>query len=186
VRGGGGEPVFIEFLQLISVWAIPAMVLGIPAYGLWRGVKVYEVFVEGAEEGLRLAFRITPFLLGILVALGVFRDTGAMHLLLSGFTPLTSWLGVPPEVLPMLLIRPLSGGASLGLATEIMKTHGPDSFVGLLASTIQGSTDTTLYVLTVYFGSVGVTRVRWALPVGLAADVAGFFGAVYFCYRLFG
>lgn len=175
-----------EFLQLVSEWSIPAMLFVIPAYGLWRRVDVFEAFVEGAEEGFQLALKIAPFLIGILTALAVFRASGAMDLLLAAVTPLTGAMGIPRDVVPLLFIRPLSGGASLGLVSELMQVHGPDSFIGMLASTIQGSTDTTFYILTVYFGSVGVTRPRYALGVGLLADLTGFLAAFWICSRAFG
>lgn len=175
-----------ELLQLASQWAVPVMLLVIPAYGLYKRVDVFEAFIEGAEEGFRLALRIAPFLIGILTALAVFRESGAMDLLLAAVSPLTSAMGIPREVVPLLFIRPLSGGASLGIVSELMQVHGADSFIGLLASTIQGSTDTTFYILTVYFGSVGVTRPRHALPVGLLADLTGFLAAFWVCSRVFG
>lgn len=165
-------------LSAISTWAIPFLLAFIPIYGWLRGVPVYEAFVEGAEEGVRLTAKLAPFLIAILVALGIFRDSGAMGALIQAVGPYLSPLGVPPEVVPLMVTRPLSGGGALGVTAELLKTHGPDSWVGLLASTIQGSTDTTFYVLSVYFGSIGIRQARWALPVGLIGDAAAFVGAL--------
>ncbi|MGE5590535.1 MAG: spore maturation protein [Bacillota bacterium] len=166
-------------VENLSRWIIPALVLIIPAYGYLRGVKVYEAFIEGAEEGLRMVVRIAPYMLAILVALGLFKVSGSMDLLVAGLRPGLTLLGIPPEVVPLLVTRPLSGGASLGVLAEILRVQGPDSFVGRLASIMQGSTDTTFYVLAVYFGSVGIRKTRYALTLGLMADLAGFLAAIW-------
>jgi len=175
----------ISTMDAISRWAIPAIVLGIPLWGLIRGVRIYEAFVEGAKQGLATAVRITPYLIAMFVAVRVFRTAGGMDLLLRAATPLTKALGIPPEVVPLALIRPLSGSGSLSILGELLQTYGPDSLVGMTASAVQGSTETTLYVITVYFGAVGVTRARHALPIGLWSDLVGFLAAVYICSRLF-
>ncbi len=175
----------ISTMEAISRWAIPAIVLGIPLWGLIRGVRIYEAFVEGAKQGLATAVRITPYLIAMFVAVRVFRTAGGMDLLLRAATPLTKALGIPPEVVPLALIRPLSGSGSLSILGELLQTYGPDSLVGMTASAVQGSTETTLYVITVYFGAVGVTRARHALPIGLWSDLVGFLAAVYICSRLF-
>lgn len=169
----------IVLAERVARWVIPLLVLFIPLYGHLKGVKVYEAFIEGAEEGLRMVLRIAPYMLAILVALGLFRVSGAMGLLVAGLRPVLGALGVPTEVVPLLVTRPLSGGASLGVLAEILRTSGADSFVGRLASIMQGSTDTTFYVLAVYFGSVGIRRTRYALTLGLAADFAGFLAALW-------
>ena len=176
----------IDLLEAISRWAIPVIVLGIPLWGLVRGVRVYETFVEGAKQGMAAAVRITPYLIAMFVAIRVFRVAGGMALLLKAVTPFTDMLGIPPEVVPMALIRPLSGSGALSMLGELLHTYGPDSLVGLTASTIQGSTETTLDVITVYFGAVGVTRARHSLPVGLWSDLVGFLAAVFICNWLFG
>ena len=175
----------ISTMEAISRWAIPAIVLGIPLWGLIRGVRIYEAFVEGAKQGLATAVRIAPYLIAMFVAVRVFRTAGGMDLLLRAATPLTKALGIPPEVVPLALIRPLSGSGSLSILGELLQTYGPDSFVGMTASAVQGSTETTLYVITVYFGAVGVTRARHALPIGLWSDLVGFLAAVYIRSRLF-
>ncbi|MCL4705431.1 spore maturation protein [bacterium] len=177
---------FRAALELVSTWAIPALLFVIPVVGFFKKVKVYECFVEGAKEGFNVAIRIIPFLVAILFAIGMFRASGAMDLFVQIISPLTNLIGMPAEALPLALMRPLSGSGSLGLATEIMKTHGPDSFLGRLVSTMYGSTETTFYVLAVYFGAVGVKKIRHALAVGLIADVAGLIAAVFICRLIFG
>jgi len=169
----------------VSAWAIPLLLVGIVAAGLARRVRVYEVFVEGAREGFDVAVRIIPYLVAILVAAGMFRASGAMDALVRALAPLTERLGMPAEALPPALLRPLSGSGTLGLVSELMKAHGPDSFVGRLASTIYGSSETTFYVLAVYFGAVGVRRTRHAVLAGLLGDLAGAVAAVLVCRLLF-
>lgn len=176
----------LEVLEAVSRWAIPGLLIAIPTYGLMKGVAVYESFVEGAKEGFTTAVRIIPYLVAMFVAIQIFRQSGAMDRLITLFNPITSRLNIPGEVVPLGLIRPLSGSGALGMLANILKTYGPDSFIGRLASTIQGSTETTFYVLTVYFGSVGIRRIRHSMIAGLAADLAGFLTAVYICYRVFG
>lgn len=166
-----------EVLSAVSTWAIPFLLAFIPIYGIARGVPVYEAFIEGAEEGVRLSVRLAPYLLAILVGLGVFRDTGGLGLIVAGLTPMLQPLGLPAEIIPLIVTRPLSGSGALGITADLIRTHGPDSGIGTLASIMQGSTDTTFYVLSIYFGSVGVRHPRWALPVGLAGDVTAFLTA---------
>ena len=171
-------------IQTLSQWAIPLLLLLIPTIGLIRGVKVYETFVSGAEEGFQTAIKIIPFLVGMLVAINVFRVSGAFAVLAKIISPITTLLRIPPDVIPLGVMRPLSGSGALGLATEIINTYGPDSFLGNLASTMQGSTDTTFYVLTIYFGSVGIKKYRHALWVGLSADITTFLASVVICNLL--
>lgn len=174
------------FIKLISTWAIPFMLLVIPLYALFKKVPVYESFVEGAEEGLTTAFKIVPFLVGMLVAISVFRASGAMDIICRLMAPVLNPLGVPPEIMPLALMRPLSGSGVMAMASELMKAQGADSFLGRLASTLQGSTDTTFFILTVYFGSVGVKKYRYSILIGLLADVSGLIASIYICNRLFG
>jgi len=175
-----------NIIEAVSVWAIPFLLLFIPIVGLIRKVKVYENFVEGAKEGFQVATRIIPFLVAILVAIGMFRASGAMDIFVALISPITNLIGMPAEVLPVALMRPLSGSGSMGLVTELMKTHGPDSFIGRLAATMYGSTETTFYVLAVYFGSVSISKTRHALPSGLMADFVGLLSAVLICRLVFG
>ncbi len=176
---------FSQLAGTVSTWLVPLLLLIIPALAAARRVRVYEAFVEGAREGFDVAVRIIPYLVAIMVAIGMFRASGAMELLATALAPVTDLLGMPAEVLPAALMRPLSGSGTLGVVSELMKTHGPDSFVGVLAGTLYGSTETTFYVLAVYFGAVGIRRTRHAVAAGLAGDVAGILAAVVVCRLLF-
>jgi spore maturation protein B len=173
-------------LELVSAWAIPALIAGIPALALARRVKVYPAFVEGAKEGFETAVRIIPPLVAILVALGMLRASGAMDAAARALAPLTDAAGIPASVVPMLLVRPLSGGGALGVVGDVLRAEGPDSYAGRLASVMAGSTETTFYVLAVYMGAVGITRYRHALPAALLADAVGFAAAVVSVRLLFG
>jgi spore maturation protein B len=173
-------------LNVISVIAIPGLIVVFLGWGFVKKVKVYEVFVEGAKDGFQTAVRIIPYLVAMLFAIGIFRASGAMDVLVAILSPVTSLVGMPAEALPMAFLRPLSGSGSLGLMTELMKTHGPDSFIGVMVSTMYGSSETTFYVLAVYFGSVNIKNTRHALPAGLVADVFGMIGALVVVRILFG
>ena len=176
---------FKNTIGIISKLAIPVLIILFVLYGLIKHVNVYESFVEGAKEGFNIAIKIIPYLVGMLVAIGIFRAGGAMDWLIYILKPVTSWIGMPAEALPVALMRPLSGSGSLALMTDVMKVHGPDSFIGILVSTIQGSTETTFYVLAVYFGAVNIKSTRHAVPVGLIADVAGILGALFIVRLIF-
>jgi spore maturation protein B len=165
-------------LDAVSLWAIPVLLVGIPAAGLLRGVKVYDVFIEGAKEGFDVAVKIIPFLVGILVAIGMFRGSGAMDLLMAGLRPLVGFTGFPAELLPLAILRSLTGSGSLAYATDLIKTNGPDSPIAHMAATLYGSSETTFYVLAVYFGAVGVRRTRHAVPAALVGDVVAAIAAV--------
>jgi spore maturation protein B len=178
--------VFRGVLEAVSVWAIPLVVAGVPLYALTRKVKVYPVFVEGAKEGFQVAVRVIPPLVAVVMALGMLRASGAMDGLAALLAPLTSRIGIPASVLPMVLVRPLSGGAALGVVADVLRSEGSDSYAGRLASVMAGSTETTFYVLAVYFGAVGVSRYRQALPAALLADLAGFAASVVAVRFLFG
>ncbi len=170
---------FVKIMEYMSVYAIPLIIVGFVAFGLRKRIKVYESFTEGAKEGFFTAVRIIPFLVAMLVAIGVFRASGAMDLLTKVLSPITNKIGMPGEVLPMALMRPLSGGGARGVMSDLITTHGPESLIGRMASVMMGSTETTFYVLAVYFGSVGIKKPRHALSVGLLADLAGLLTAVY-------
>ncbi len=176
---------FRSVINIISVLAIPLILLVFLSWGFFKKVKVYEVFVEGAKDGFNTAIRIIPYLVAMLVAIAIFRASGALELLTTVLAPVTSLIGMPPEALPMAFMRPLSGSGSLGLMTELMKVHGPDSFIGVLASTMYGSSETTFYVLAVYFGAVNIKNTRHAVPVGIIADVVGMLAAVWIVRVLF-
>jgi len=177
---------FAHIVSVISVIAIPALVLFIVVYGAAKKVKVYEVFVEGAKEGFNVGVRIIPYLVAMLVAIGVFRAGGAMDLLAGLLSPVTLLIGMPAETLPMALMRPLSGSGALGVLSETLSTHGPDSFIGRMASVMMGSGETTFYVLAVYFGSVAVTRARHAVPAGIIADLASILASVWLVNLIWG
>jgi len=176
---------FRALVNILSVVAIPLMIIVFLGWGMVKRVKVYEVFVEGAKDGFNVAVRIIPYLVAMLVGIGIFRASGAMDVMSAVLSPVTNLIGMPAETLPMALMRPLSGSGSLGIMTELMNVHGPDSFIGVLASTMYGSTETTFYVLAVYFGSVNIRNTRHALPAGLIADLFGMLGAVFIVRVLF-
>jgi spore maturation protein B len=172
-------------LDAISLWAIPVMLVGIPFVGLLRKVKVYDVFIEGATEGFDVAVRIIPFLVGILVAIGMFRGSGAMDLLVAALRPIATTTGFPAELVPLAVLRSLTGSGSLAFATDLIKTHGPDSVIGRMAATMYGSSETTFYVLAVYCGAIGVRRTRHAVPAALIGDVVAAVTAVAVCVWMF-
>ena len=181
-------PLTVTYGSSISPWIIPGLMVGLLGFGVLRKVRVYEVFVEGARDGFQVAIRIVPYLVAILVAVAMFRASGAMGLIVGPFGAVTSLVGLPADALPMALLRPLSGSGAYGVLASIINdpTVGPDSYSGYLVSTLQGSTETTFYVLAVYFGAVGIRRLRHALPVALTADAAGIAGAVIACLLLYG
>ena len=158
---------FVRIMQIFSIWLIPVLIFAILILAWRNKVKVYEAFIDGAKEGFSVAIKIIPYLVAVLVAIGMFRASGAMDIFVALFSPITNLIGMPAETLPVALMRPLSGSGALGLVTELMKQHGPDSFIGRVASTMWGSTETTFYVVAVYFGSVGVRRVRHSIAAGL-------------------
>ncbi|HKM40169.1 MAG TPA: nucleoside recognition domain-containing protein [bacterium] len=169
---------------MLSSWAtlsdnmVPVFIAAVLLIAKLKGVRIYEVFVAGAAEGFSLGVKMIPYLAAILAAVGVARSSGLLEFFLYPLQYPLSCCGFPSELLPMALIRPLSGSASFALMIDVLQTHGPDSTLGLIASSLQGATDTTFYILTVYFGSVGITRFRYALFVGLLADMVGMVVAV--------
>ena len=171
--------------EAISLWAIPVLLVGIPLIGMIRKVKVYDVFIEGAKEGFQVAVRIIPFLVGILVAIGMFRGSGAMDILTNALRPITTATGFPADLVPLAILRTLSGSGSLAFTTDLIKRFGPDSLIGRTAATMYGSSETLFYVLAVYFGSVGVKRTRHAIPAGLAGDFVAAIVAVAVCAWMF-
>jgi spore maturation protein B len=172
-------------LDAVSLWALPVLLVTIPLVGLIRKVKVYDVFIEGAKEGFEVAVRIIPFLVGILVAIGMFRGSGAMDLLMAGLRPIVVPTGFPPELVPLAILRSLTGSGSLAFTTDLIKTHGADSVLARTAATMYGSSETTFYVLAVYFGAVGVRRTRHAVPAALVGDVVAAIAAVAICAWMF-
>jgi spore maturation protein SpmA len=181
-------PLTVIYGKTVAPWIIPGLMLGFLTFGMARRVRIYEVFVEGARDGFQVAIRIIPYLVAILVAVGMLRTSGALDLFVGWVGPVTSAFGMPGEALPMALLRPLSGSGAYGILASIIQDPaiGPDSYAGYLVSTLQGSTETTFYVLAVYFGAVQIRRVRHALAAALTADVAGIIGAILACTVLYG
>jgi spore maturation protein B len=176
----------MEYLKAVSQYAIPVVFLIILGVGIYKDVKVYDVFVESAREGIATIVRIIPPLVGLMVAIGVFRASGALDLLIYAVSPVARFLGIPSEVMPLALMRPVSGSASLALVSEMVKNYGPDTFVGRVASTMMGSTETIFYTLAVYFGSVGIKNIRFTLIAALIADLASVIASVWACSMIFG
>ncbi len=172
--------------ETFAGWFLPIFMIGLLLVGLAGRVRVYEVAIEGAREALDVAVRIVPFLVLILVAIAMLRASGALEAMVAAIDPVTGRLGFPAEALPMALLRPLSGSGSYGVMVEIMKVHGPDSFIGILVGALNGSTETTFYVLTLYLGAAGVRNGRHALLACLGGDIAGFAVATASCHWLFG
>ncbi len=181
-------PLTILYGRDISPWIIPGLMVALLGFGALRGVAAYEVFVDGARDGFNVALRIIPYLVAILVAVGMLRQSGALELLITPLGALTAGIGLPAEALPMALLRPLSGSGAYGILASIIQdpATGPDTYVGYLVSTFQGSTETTFYVLAVYFGAVQIRRIRHALAAALTADLAGIAAAVAITAYLFG
>jgi spore maturation protein SpmA/spore maturation protein SpmB len=180
-------PLTILYGKVISPWIIPGLMVALLAFGVVRKVPVYEVFVDGAKDGFQVALRIIPYLVAILVAVGMFRASGAMELMVEPLGRITNLFGLPPEALSMALLRPLSGSGAYGIVASVIEDPliGPDSYTGYLVSTLQGSTETTFYVIAVYFGAIQIRRIRHTLAAGLTADFAGVVAAVVICTILF-
>ncbi|MGM7635429.1 spore maturation protein [Bacillus sp. Hm123] len=175
----------MAWLSIISIWIIPVIIGFILLYGTFKKVPTYETFVEGGKEGIHIAISIIPYLVGMMVSIAIFRASGALEVVVDWLRPLLLSIGLAPEVFPLALIRPISGTAALGMVSDLIATHGPDSYIGRLASVMQGSTDTTFYVLTIYFGAVGIKQMGDALKVGLLADLAGFIAAIFIVSWMF-
>ncbi len=175
-----------EALEAVSTWAVPVLIAVIPAVALVRGVNVYPAFLDGARHGFETAIRIIPPLVAIVVALGMLKASGATDAIAGLLAPVLSRVGIPVTVAPMLVVRPLSGAAALGVVADVLRTEGADSYAGRLVSVMAGSTETTFYVLAVYMGAIGVTRYRHALAAGLIAAAVGFAASVVAVRILFG
>ncbi|WP_421379341.1 spore maturation protein [Bacillus salacetis] len=175
----------MQIISTISLWLIPMLIGVILLYGTYKKVPTYESFVDGGKEGIKIAVSIIPFLIGMLVAITVFRASGALEYFVSLMEPMLNAVGIPADIVPLAIIRPISGTAALGMVSDLLATHGPDSFIGRLASVLQGSTDTTFYVLTVYFGAVGIKKMGDALKVGLLADLIGIVAAIVIVTLMF-
>jgi spore maturation protein SpmA/spore maturation protein SpmB len=176
----------LRLINAVSVLAIPWLILFLPLYAALRRIPVYEEFVEGGKEGFHVIIRILPYIVGMLVAIGMFRAAGGMDVITNWVQPVTSLLGFPPQLVPLALIRPFSGGASLPLLKDIVDHFGPDSFLSYTAGTMYGCSETTFYVIAIYFGSVGIRKTRHAIPAGIVADIVGPIASVLICRAVFG
>jgi len=175
-----------EILTLLSYFVLPTLIVGFPLYGLIKRVPVYEEFVEGAKEGFTLAVTIIPYLVAILFAIAMFRASGALDFMIEGLRPVLGAIGIPPELLPMAVVRPLTGSGSVGIVLDMIREYGEDSILVKMAGTMFGSTETTFYVIAVYFGAVNIKKTRHAVPAGLVADFAALLASVYVVRLLFG
>ena len=186
VWGSRTGATFDLITDVTSAWMLPTLVAALVLYGWVRGVRVYDSLVEGAKQGFQVAIRIIPYLVAILVVVGMFRASGGIDVLVAVISPITSIIGLPAEALPMALLRPLTGSGAFGVMAEAMSVHGPDSLIGYMVSTFQGSTETTFYTLAVYYGAVGIRETRHTVPACLLADTAGILAAVFIVNLMFG
>ncbi|MDF2556448.1 MAG: spore maturation protein [Bacillales bacterium] len=168
----------MEFLSLISTWMIPGIILITLIYAIMKKTLAYESFVIGGKEGIQIAVSIIPYLVGMMVAIGIFRASGLMDAFINLVAPLFQQLGIPKEVVPIALIRPISGNAALGMTNDLLKIYGPDSLIGMMASTVHASSDTTFYVLTVYFGAIGMKKMGNTIKIALFGDLVGIIAAI--------
>ena len=172
-------------MQNISNLIIPVMVLGIIIYGLLKKVDIYDVFVEGSKESYDMILTMFPCMLAMIFGVNIFIKSGVLEYIFCFFKTILDFLHIPLEIIPMAIMRPISGSSSLAILNTILENYGPDSFIGRLASVIQGSTDTTFYVLTLYFGSIGIKKIRYSLWAGLFADVIGIVSAIIIVNLMF-
>ncbi len=172
-------------MQQLATLIIPLLILGIITYGLIKHIDVYEVFIDGAKEGFSIAVNIIPYLVAMLFAIAIFRASGALDFMLTLLSPIANIFGFPAEVISMGLIRPLTGSGSVGVLSELIATHGENSIIVKISAVMFGSTETTLYVLAVYFGAINIRKTRYAVQAGLIADMAGFIAAISITYWYF-
>ncbi len=174
-----------SILNLISLWALPVILIIILTRGLVKKVPVYEEFTDGAKDGFKVAIKIIPYLVAIIVGISMFRASGAIDLIANLFAPILTKFNIPSDTLPLIIVRSLSGSGALGVFSDIANSAGPDAYSTKLAAVMLGSSETTFYVLAVYFGAVGITKIRYALVIGLLADLIGIIAAVSVCNLLF-
>ena len=175
-----------NFLNIISLWALPALLLVILTIGIFKKVPLYEEFTDGAKDGFKVAINIIPYLVAIIVAISMLRASGAIEMCANAFAPVLNYFKVPAETLPLMIVRSLSGSAALGVFSDIANSISPDSYAVKLAAIMVGSSETTFYVLAVYFGAVKISKLRYALIIGLLADLIGIIAAIFVCRYLFG
>ncbi|MBQ8669051.1 spore maturation protein [bacterium] len=174
-----------NLLNLISLWALPVIIIGILTFGLIKKVPVYEVFTDGAKDGFQVAVKIIPYLVAIIVGISMLRASGAIEMGAELLAPILTKFNVPADTLPLMIVRSLSGSGALGIFSDIANNLGPDSYATKLAAVMLGSSETTFYVLAVYFGAVGITKIRYALIIGLLADLVGIIAAISVCNWMF-
>lgn len=173
-------------LSFFSNGLFLAFIVGIPLFGVIKKLDTFDAFITGAKQGFEISVSLIPYLIAMLVAIGMLRASGFFELANHYLSPFLASIGMPPELLPLALIRPFSGSASTGVMAELIHTYGGDSLIAKTAATMMGSTETTFYVIAVYFGSIGIRRTRHAIPAGLLADAAGIIASVFVCRYLFG
>ena len=173
-------------MDLFFTMPVPLIMAAVALYAAGRRVDVYSALVQGAGEGLGTLVRIVPSLIALLTAVYMLRASGALELLSGWLSPVLTRVGIPAETMALMLVRPVSGSAALGVGAELMNTYGPDSYIGRVAAVMLGSTETTFYTIAVYFGAVGITKTRYAVPAALCADLAGFIAAAWAVRLCFG
>ena len=176
---------FQSLMDIISLWALPAIIILILTFGLLRKVPLYEVFTTGAKEGFKVSISIIPYLVAIMVGISLFRASGIIEYFGQLLSPILSHFNVSADIIPLMIVRPLSGSAALGIFSDIAHSAGADAFTTKLAAIMVGSSETTFYVLAVYFGSVGISKLRYALLAGILADIIGIASAILVCNWLF-
>lgn len=175
-----------RLLNLISLWALPLIILVALTFGIIKKVPIYEEFTEGAKEGFKVSVKIIPYLVAIIVAISMLRASGAIEMLANLMAPILTKFHIPADTLPLMIVRSLSGSGALGIFSDIANNLGPDSYATKLSAIMLGSSETTFYVLAVYFGSVGIKKIRYALVIGLLADLVGVIAAISVCHCMFG
>lgn len=175
----------VNIMTVLSMYSMPVIIIFILLFGYLKDVKLYEVFIEGAKEGLEVSIKILPFLITMLFAIGICRESGIIDILTDATSPALKLIGIPPEVLPLALMKPLSGSGSLGITADILQKYGPDSLIGRIASTMMGSTETIFYTMAVYYGAIGIKKMRHTLPCALIAHGAGVIAACIVCRIIF-
>ena len=173
-------------MDLLFALVVPAILAVVALYGVGKRVDVYDALLQGAGEGLEVLLRIVPALIALMTAVYMLRASGALELAAQALAPLLDRVGIPGELLPLMLVRPISGSAALGVGAELMEAYGPDSYLGRVAAVMLGCTETTFYTVAVYFGAVGVSRTRYAIPAALCADLTGFLAAAWAVRLWFG
>ncbi len=175
----------MQAVTYISAAFVPLFIAGVVIYGIIKRVAVYEKFVEGAKQGLETVFRILPYVVGFVFAIRIFSAAGCFDYISSALSPVLKPVGIPPEILPLALMRPFSGSASIAALTSILERYGPDTFIGRTASTLMGSSETLFYTTALYFGSVGIKKTRYTIPAALISEASGLIASVVICRLLF-